>query len=254
MITIRCTWSRGPRGFFCLQVVRRGPVIVDVVPLGFIHTMFTRIFAAALVMIALPTLANSQTWTTPDGFLSVMPPNESEFQPMPNPPAPFVGLWVSDDETMKFGVMKTQIPPNIKLIQSSAEEGLAEEIGGKVTRLPTKRMAGHEVWNMTGKASSLEITQAMIQHDSSLYKLMAATIGSAPDADAANRFIDSLSIIQSSATPGKPSRRPDTQRAQDLGGGFDLHDLSKTIGGAGALLGIGLFVYFLTRNKTKRQM
>ena len=32
-ITIRCTRSRGPRGFFCLQVVRRGPVIVAVIPL-----------------------------------------------------------------------------------------------------------------------------------------------------------------------------------------------------------------------------
>jgi len=28
-ITIRCTRSRGPRGFFCLQVDRRGPVNVD---------------------------------------------------------------------------------------------------------------------------------------------------------------------------------------------------------------------------------
>ena len=31
VITIRCTRSRGPRGFFCLQVDRRGPVIVDVI-------------------------------------------------------------------------------------------------------------------------------------------------------------------------------------------------------------------------------
>ena len=31
VITTRCTRSRGPRGFFCLQVVRRGPVIVDVI-------------------------------------------------------------------------------------------------------------------------------------------------------------------------------------------------------------------------------
>ena len=30
-ITIRSTRSRGPRGFFCLQVDRRGPVIVDVI-------------------------------------------------------------------------------------------------------------------------------------------------------------------------------------------------------------------------------
>ena len=32
-ITIRCTRSRGPRGFFCLQVDRRGPVIADVMRL-----------------------------------------------------------------------------------------------------------------------------------------------------------------------------------------------------------------------------
>jgi len=34
VITIRCTRSRGPRGFFCLQVNRRGPVIVDVITLN----------------------------------------------------------------------------------------------------------------------------------------------------------------------------------------------------------------------------
>ena len=31
MITIRCTRSRGPRGFFCLHVFRRGPVNVAVI-------------------------------------------------------------------------------------------------------------------------------------------------------------------------------------------------------------------------------
>ena len=34
VITIRCTRSRGPRGFFCLQDVRRGPVNVDVIRLS----------------------------------------------------------------------------------------------------------------------------------------------------------------------------------------------------------------------------
>ena len=34
VITIRCTRSRGPRGVFCLQVDRRGPVIVAVIPLN----------------------------------------------------------------------------------------------------------------------------------------------------------------------------------------------------------------------------
>ena len=34
---MRCTRSRGPRGFFCLQVDRRGSVIVDVIPLRQYH-------------------------------------------------------------------------------------------------------------------------------------------------------------------------------------------------------------------------
>ena len=34
VITIRCTRSRGPRGFFCLRGVCRGPVNVAVIPLS----------------------------------------------------------------------------------------------------------------------------------------------------------------------------------------------------------------------------
>jgi hypothetical protein len=157
------------------------------------------------------------------------------------------------DETMKFGVMKTQIPPNIKLIQSSAEEGLAKEINGEVIRLPTKQVSGHEVWNMTAKGASVEITQAMIRHDGALYKLMAVTLGGNPDAIAVNRFIDSLAIVTPALNTAESSTQSGTQSIQDLGGGIDLHNLSKSVGGVGALLGIGIVVYFLTRGKKKRK-
>jgi hypothetical protein len=214
--------------------------------------MFSRVLAVTVFMLALPTVANSQTWTSPDRFLSIMPPDSNVFQPMPTPPPPFVGLWVSNDETMKFGVMKTQIPPNIKLIQSSAEEGLAKEINGEVIRLPTKQVSGHEVWNMIAKGASAEITQAMIRHDGALYKLMAVTLGGNPDAIAVNRFIDSLEIVTPALTTAESSTQSGTQSVQDLGGGVDLHNLSKSVGGVGALLGIGIVVYFLTRGKKKR--
>jgi len=144
--------------------------------------------------------------------------------------------------------MKTQIPPNIKLIQSSAEEGLAEEIGGEVTRLPTKQVSGYEVWNMTAKGESVEITQAMIRHNGALYKLMAVTVGGSPDAAAINDFINSLSIVRTAPANTEPPKQADTQPVQNLSGGVDLHNL-----GAGALHGIGLLVYFLTRGKKKAQ-
>lgn len=215
--------------------------------------MSIRFLTITAFVLALPSLANSQTWTSPDGFLSMTPPDSNDFQPVPSPPSPFIGLWVSNDETMRFGVMKIQVPPNVKLIQSSVEEGLAEEIGGEVTRLPTKQVSGHEVWHMTGKGASVEIAQAMVQHDGALYKLMAATVGGNPDAFAVNRFIDSLSIVQPAEMNTEPSRQSGGQSVQDLSGGFDLHRLSKTIGGAGALLVIGLLIYILTRGKKNRQ-
>ena len=50
-ITIRCTRSRGPRGFFCLQVDRRGPVIVDVILLEiFMQTQFTTLLLLAFIL------------------------------------------------------------------------------------------------------------------------------------------------------------------------------------------------------------
>ena len=213
--------------------------------------MHIRTLATSVLMLALPALANAQTWTSPDGFLSITPPDANTFQAMPTPPSPFVGLWISNDETMKFGVMKMQIPPTIKLIQSSVEEGLAEEIGAKVMRLPTREVSGHEVWNMTAKGPSIEITQAMVRHDGALYKVMAATVGGTADNESVNRFIGSLSITEPSNA--QPSKQSAAQPVQDLGGGVDLHNLSKTIGGASAMLGIGLLVYLVIRGKKSRQ-
>ena len=214
--------------------------------------MFIHVLAFSVFALALPTVANSQSWTSPDGFLSITPPDVNEFKPMPAPPPPFVGLWVSNDESMKFGVTKMQILTDVKLIQSSAEEGLAKEINGEVIRLPTRQVAGHEVWNMTAKGASVELTQAMIRHDGAIYKLMAVTIGRTPDPVAVNRFIDSFTIVHPAATTAGLSTQSDAQPIQDLGGGVDFHDLSKSIGGAGALIGIGLLVYFMTRGKKNR--
>ena len=53
-ITIRCTRSRGPRGFFCLHVLRRGPVNVDVIPLGMKFTIRHLLLLTLLVAILIP--------------------------------------------------------------------------------------------------------------------------------------------------------------------------------------------------------
>ncbi len=209
--------------------------------------MNLRALAPSLFVLFLPAIANAQTWTSADGFLSLTPPDPTRFQAMPMPPAPFLVLWVSNDESMKFGMLKMEIPAGTKLIQSSAEEGLAKELGGQVTRLPTKTVSGHEVWNMTAKGPSAEITQAMIRHNGTLYKLMAATVGGKPDTASIDRFIDSLSIL-------RPAVQPQNEPAPNLGLDNDLHDLSKKIGGAGAMIAIvGLLATLLSRARQKKE-
>ena len=75
MITIRCTRSRGPRGFFCLQVFRRGPVNVAVIlPVDLARIRSRRrtlksfsildLFVAT-VMAAVLTWANTYTFVSP---------------------------------------------------------------------------------------------------------------------------------------------------------------------------------------------
>ena len=58
MITIRCTRSRGPRGFFCLQDVRRGPVNVDVITLHMKFRLSTLMLLTTLLCCALGVLAH----------------------------------------------------------------------------------------------------------------------------------------------------------------------------------------------------
>lgn len=207
--------------------------------------MILRSSCAWLFLLSLAAAANTQTWTSPDGFLSVTPPDATQFQAVPSPPLPFVALWVSNDESTQIGVMMLPIPADIKLSQSSVEEGLSQEIDGSVTRLPTKKVSGHEVWHMVGANGPLEIRQAILRPAGVLYKLMAVTTGEKPDAALIDQFMDSMSIV-------KPAALTPSGDAGKLSGSIDMHKLSKTIGGAGALLGIGLVIYLLTRGKKPR--
>jgi len=176
--------------------------------------------------------------------------------------------------------MKTQVPATVELVQSSVEQGLAEEIGGTVTRLPTREVSGYEVWSMKAEGASVAITQAMVRSDGGIYKVLAATGEGAADNEAVTRFISSLSIADQTNTQtpkdavaerlersrrerevGRAERaeraaqfnRPQSQQpVQQFDEGVDLHKLSKSIGGAGALIAIGLVVYSVMRGKKGR--
>lgn len=210
-------------------------------------------FAIAVPLVVSAQVMRLPTWTSPDGFLSVEIPDETRFQALPTPPPPFLVIWISNDESTKLGVMKTQIPPDRKFIQSSVENGFAKEMGGKVTRLPTKMVSGHEVWSMAGQTPSGEITQAIVRHNDAAYKLMGMTISGNPDTAAIDRFMNSLSITQPPPANAQPSTQLGSVPEKGPGDGLDFTDSSEKIGGASALLLIILIIYAISRGKAKRQ-
>ena len=198
--------------------------------------MHIRTFATSLLVLTLPALSHAQTWTTPDGFLSITPPDSTAFQAIPTPPAPFIGLWVSNDESMRFGVMKMQIPPTIKThtVRSRRRTRGRDWRRSKAFAVKEK-CPGTKVWTMTAKGPSVDITQALVGHDGTFYKVMAATVGGAVDNESVNRFISSLAIAeQLDAEPSKQSAAQTGFRI--LAGALISTNLSKTVGGAAALL------------------
>lgn len=128
--------------------------------------------------------------------------------------------------------------------QSSAEEGLAEEVGGPVTRLPTREVGGLEVWSTTAKTTDSELTQAMLRNEGKLYKLMAIKNGAEPNTEAINAFMESVQLAKSprTAAEGTNGTSPSSQE-----GGIDLHNLSKRTGRVAFLAIIALLIYRATK-------
>jgi hypothetical protein len=195
---------------------------------------------AALTMIG-PSCAWAETWTSPDGILSVESPDAARFHALSTPPAPFLVIWKSEDEETMLGIVKADLPGGMSLIQDAMEEGYSKEVGAPVRRLPSKLLSGHEVWTMAANAPIGNVTQSIIRHNSVVYKLMVVTQPDSPDFGNINRFLNSLTITPPSGEAGPVQTNP--------GGGVDINKLSGQVGAFGVLLGVGLVIYQVFNRK-----
>ncbi len=188
----------------------------------------------ALIMIG-PSCVWAETWTSPDGILSVESPDAARFHSLATPPVPFLIIWKSDDEETMMGIVQADLPGGMQLVQDAMEDGYSKEVGAPVRRLPTKQVSGHEVWTMAANAPIGNVTQSIVRHNTVIYKLMVVTQPDSPDVGSINRFLNSLTI-----TPPPAESGPATT---DLGEGVDINKLSGQVGAFGVLLGIGLVIY-----------
>jgi hypothetical protein len=195
---------------------------------------FCHLVLTALILIG-PSCAWAETWTSPDGILSVESPDAARFHALPTPPAPFLIIWKSEDEETMMGIVKAELPGGMRLIQDAMEEGYSKEVGAPVRRLPSKQLSGHEVWTMAANAPIGNVTQSIVRHDTVIYKLMVVTQPDSPDFENINRFLNSLTITPPPDEAGPATTNP--------AGGVDINKLSGQVGAFGILLGIGLVIY-----------
>lgn len=200
-------------------------------------------------VLAAASLGASE-WTTSDGQASVRIPDETRFVQIEAPP-PLAALWISRDESIKLGIAEIPMPDGMTLRQSSVEEGLAEEMGGRIVDSSVTRQGEHAVFMMTAHSDSngvdLYITQGVVAANGRAYKVMAVGIDSDPrtDADAA-KFIASFELANAApATGSNRAVEPIASIAEDSQlSHFDLW--SRRIGGISALvLIVGVIVLVL---------
>lgn len=175
--------------------------------------------------------------------------------------ATFSAIWLSKDETVRLGVTETSLPPNIRIIRSSLEEGLAEELGGRIIASSAQQQEGHDVFLMTGRGGTggdkIYITQAIVAVGNKVYKVIACGIGKDTRVDPdATAFISSFRILT-------PRQIVDSVPREDVGNSQPALNqpsesliglLSRRIGGISALiLLVGVIVIVLLRFVTHRE-
>lgn len=213
--------------------------------------MSLRLLAIVAVVSLLPRVTSGQTWTSADGRLALTTPDATQFTEIPKPPSPFEALWISADESTRLAVVKSQIPAHVRLNQTGVEKGLAGELGGNVTRLPTKQIAGYDVWAMRADGPGSEVTQLLVRIDNQVYKVMAFLGTGSPHADAVQRFVDSLAINNPGASPATEAFAPVSDNTASADAPIpattdpvDTHGISKLLGSIVGVIVIGLVVYF----------
>ncbi len=230
-----------------------------------------------LAMALAVSSALGEEWTSPDGVVAVTVPNADDFELMDGAPDRFLVLWVSKDDSLYFGVIKTEIPPDVTLDRSWAEEEVAEEADQPISTSSTVIKNGREFWIATADSPGhggepLQITQAITQVGASAYRAYVGTVGAEPSARAVvDAFLNSLEIKQTSpnaesasraepvetkqtmpAGESAPMAESDQQADERAGDGIDWHTLSKRLGGVALLLLIGLMIWsFTSQGKTK---
>lgn len=194
-----------------------------------------------ILLLILSLIANglgAERWYSPDGFLSLEVPSTHTITTVPPPNKSFIGHWQSKDEAYKLAVLRIEVPPGFTPIQSSIEEGMANEMSGTIERLQTETISGYKVWKMKCHNKYGTVIQSVVPTDGYVYKLMVASMGGRAVPESLQKFLTSLQLSEETSSPIPPS----TDRQQS-------HELSKELGGTGLLILIAIMIYIMRKKQ-----
>jgi hypothetical protein len=140
---------------------------------------------------------SAEEWTSPDGVVKVTVP-ETGFVRVENPPASFLVLWVSADETMRLGVAQMPYPQGQRLDRTNFEKGIAGA-GAEISASSTSTQNGHEVWVLSTTSSPGGVKnngiQSIIRVNDSIYQVVAITAADASvDPAVVQQYLQSLQV------------------------------------------------------------
>lgn len=216
----------------------------------------------SLLVVGLSPPAPAETWTSPDGVLSVSRPDPARFGEI-EAQTPLLAIWISDEMTL--GVVASPFPRGGRLVRDAVEKGFAEEINGEITQSDVVTVNGHTVLSMTARGSipggeEVFVTQRAFAVNGTAYKLMA-TCHQAEllDHEDLQSFLGSL-VIHQEADPEALSGGGNGQGAagpEDDAEVSVADRWSRRIGGISALVllvvGAGLVVRKLARRQPPAQ-
>jgi hypothetical protein len=198
-------------------------------------------------------------WRTTDGNISVATPDASRFVQVDSV-APLSAIWVPKDETVKLGVVEMPIRPDLRLIRSSVEEGLANEMRGRIVASSAEKQEGHDVFLMTGHGEILGreayMTQAVVAVGGKVYKVMAVGFGKDTRVDPdATEFVSSLKILtpKQVVNSNPPEDVRDSQPVPNDSSESLVDLLSQRIGGISALILVVCVIVIVLLRLAKRR-
>ncbi len=196
-----------------------------------------------IIFLALHSVATAETWTSPDGFLSVEVPDATRFEQQPKPREPALVQWMSLDKTAHLAVVAVPFPPHSLIRQSDVEAGFAHGMKATsvVTRLPTTTVSGHEVWGMSAKFAGGIGQQALIVHRGTAYSLVGSATADDPEATGFNTLLASLALHE-----------PPSPFGNGRGAPTDPNAVNKLAYGIGAVFGVCLVLvwFFIHRSRS----